>query len=329
MVQTAKVQNISVREIGPNPHNPRRLFDEKPMQILQESVEKLGILVPVTLYEAPKGHRPPNERFILLDGERRWRVAQQLYITEVPAIIVEPPSDTQNILTMFHIHNVREGWQLMPTALKLQTLIDQLQETNERKLSELTKLTVSQIRRCKILLTFPRKFQEMMLAPPNERMKADFFIELDRIRRPALEERFQPWISRGDRRCIQLLLDKYLNEVITAVTDFRQLAEIYRASKTIRQRNKLISEFDKFLDNPEMGIEDIVVPGATFAREAKEIHRSAKRLFSQINEIDIDVIASDIALINTLRRLSKMLHDKLEGGLLVGVRDAADNENSD
>jgi ParB/RepB/Spo0J family partition protein len=329
MVQTAKVQNISVRDIGPNPHNPRRLFDEEPMQILKESVQKLGILVPVTLYEAPRGHRPLNEKFIILDGERRWRVAKELYITEVPAIIVEPPSDTQNILTMFHIHNVREGWQLMPTALKLQTLIEQLQETSERKLSELTKLSVSQIRRCKILLTFPRKFQDMMLAPPNERMKADFFIELDRVRRPALEEKFQPWISRGDRRCIQILLDKYQSEVIRAVTDFRQLAEIYKASRTIRQRNKLINEFDEFLDSPEMGIDDIDVPGATFAREAKEIHRSAKRLFSQIDEIDIDVIAADIALINTLRRLSKMLHDKLEGGLLVGVRDGADNENSD
>lgn len=328
MVQTAKVQNIPVHEIAPNPHNPRRLFDEEPMQVLSESVQKLGILVPVTLYEAPRGHRPLNERFILLDGERRWRVAQRLKISQVPAIIVEPPSDTQNILTMFHIHNVREGWQLMPTALKLQTLMHQLQETNERKLSELTKLTVSQIRRCKILLTFPRKFQEMMLAPPDERMKADFFIELDRIRRPALEDKFQPWVGRGDRNCIQLLLDKYRTEVITAVTDFRQLAEVYRASTTARQRTKLISEFNKFLDDPEMGIDDIVVPGATFAREAKEIHRSAKRLFSQIDEIDIEAIASDIALINTLRRLTKMLQEKLEGGLLVGVKDAAD-ENSD
>ena len=161
------------------------------MQILRESVEKLGILVPVTLYEAPPHHKPPSEKYILLDGERRWRCAKSLGVNTVPAIIVERPDETQNILTMFHIHNVREGWQLMPTALKLQTLITALKETNERKLSELTKLSVAQIRRCKILLTYPKKYQNMMLAPPTERMKADFFIELDRIRRPALDRRFR------------------------------------------------------------------------------------------------------------------------------------------
>jgi ParB family chromosome partitioning protein len=328
-LDTAKVLNIKVQEIGPNPHNPRRLFDEEHMSILRESVQKLGVLVPVTLYEAPPGHRPTGEKFILLDGERRWRVAKELGRTDLPAIIVEPPSDTWNILTMFHIHNVREGWQLMPTALKLKTLMHELGETNERKLNELTKLSISQIRRCKILLTFPKKFQDMMLAPPSERMKADFFIELDRIRRPALEDKFEPWVSRGDKTCIQILLDKYQSAIINSVTEFRDLIEIYRASTTPRQHRRLVSEFNKFLDNQKMRIDDIIVPGATFAKEAKEINRSARRLFSQISDIDIEAIASDIELIDTLQQLNKLLHDKLEGGLLIGVKDAAINQDSD
>jgi ParB family transcriptional regulator, chromosome partitioning protein len=173
-VQSAKVQHIPTNKIGPNPHNPRRLFDAEPMQILKESVQKLGILVPVTLYKSPPEHQPKSEQYILLDGERRWRCAKELDIATVPAIIVERPNDTQNILTMFHIHNIREGWQLMPTAFKLKVLMDKLEQTNERKLSELTKLSVSQIRRCKILLSYPKRFQNMMLAPPSERMKADF-----------------------------------------------------------------------------------------------------------------------------------------------------------
>ena len=327
MVQVAKVQKIGIKEIGPNPHNPRRLFDEEPMRVLRESVEKLGILVPVTLYQAPRDHQPAYEKYILLDGERRWRVAKELSISRLPAIIVDPPSDTQNILTMFHIHNVREAWQLMPTALKLETLMKELDERNERKLAELTKLSVSQIRRCKILLDYPRKFQAMMLAPPTERMKADFFIELDRIRRPAREDRFEPWVKRGDPKCVGLLLDKYQSEVIVAVTDFRQLAEIYRASSTPRQKKKLINEFSEFLDSPDMGIDDIHVPGATFAREAKEISRSAKRLYSQVRDIDMENIASDVDLILTLRRLIKLLSKKLEGSLLVSVRDEPSDED--
>lgn len=328
-MQPAKVLTISVDQIGPNPHNPRRLFDEEPMKILRESVQKLGILVPVTLYEAPAGHRPSVERFVLLDGERRWRCAKDLSIDTVPAIVVERPTDTQNILTMFHIHNVREGWQLMPTALKLRTLMDQLQETNERKLAELTKLSISQIRRCKILLGYPKRFQNMMLAPPTERMKADFFIELDRIRRPARDDKFEPWIERGDSECVGILLNKYEDKVIVAVTDFRKLAEIYRASRTPGQHRRLVSQFRKFLDRPSMSIEDIEVPGATFAKEVKELQRSARRLVAQLESIEMEAIASDVDLVRTLNRLQKLLGERLEAGLLVGVRDAADNEYTD
>lgn len=323
----AKVQNTLVDEIGPNPHNPRRLFDEEPMKILRESVEKLGILVPVTLYEASKEHRPKSERFILLDGERRWRCAKELDLVSVPAIIVERPDETQNILTMFHIHNVREGWQLMPTALKLKTLMDKLAEENERKLSELTKLSVSQIRRCKILLTYPKKFQEMMLAPPTRRMKADFFIELDRIRRPSLDDKFKPWIERGDAKTVEILLDKYEREIIVAVTDFRRLAEIYRAASGTPKERRLVSEFKKFLDRPDMQIDDIEVPGASFAKEAKEIHRSARRLLSQLQEAEPEAIASDRGLVDTLSQLQKLLHSQLEFGLLVGVKDADDADS--
>jgi hypothetical protein len=250
-------------------------------------------------------------------------------MTTVPAIVVERPSETQNILTMFHIHNLREGWQLMPTALKLQTLIDQLHEQNERKLSELTKLSVAQIRRCKILLSYPKKFQNMMLAPTTERMKADFFIELDRVRRPALEDRFDPWIERGDKKSTEIVLEKYQDEVINAVTDFRHLAEIYRAAKAQNKQRRLVGEFNKFLSRPEMPIDDIDIPGANFAKETKEIQRSARRLLSQLEPLDIEVIASDAALVRTLKRLERVLHEKLEAGLLVGVRDDTGDADTD
>jgi len=324
---TASVLKIGIGEIGPNPHNPRRLFDEEPMKILLESVKKLGILVPLTVYQAPRGHRPTSERYILLDGERRWRCARELDFPDVPAIVVERPSDTQNILTMFHIHNLREGWQLMPTALKLKVLMDSLRETNERKLTELTKLSIPQIRRCKILLSYPVRFQNLMLAPSSERMKADFFIELDRVRRPALSDRFEPWVTRGDSQTVGILLDKYETEVITAVTDFRQLAEIYRSAVSQGKQRRLAREFNHFLSRPAMTIDDIEVPGASFARETKEIQRSARRLLSQIEPLQVEVIASDNTLIQTLKRLEHVIHEKLESGLLIGVHDDQNGDN--
>jgi ParB family chromosome partitioning protein len=325
---TSAVIDVHVEEIGPNPYNPRRLFDEEPMAILKESVRKLGILVPLTIYQAPGGHRPSAERYILLDGERRWRCAKELGLAKVPANVVDRPTDTTNILTMFHIHNLREGWQLMPTALQLKTLMERLQETNERKLNELTKLSISQIRRCKILLSYPVRFQNLMLAPVSERMKADFFIELDRIRRPAREDRFPAWIERGDSKTIEVLLEKYERGVIGAVTDFRHLAEIYKSAVNQHKQRRLASEFEKFLLRPNMTIDEIDIPGASFAKEAKEVNRSARRLLTQLESLETDVIASDIALVRILNKLERLIKSKLEAGLLVGVRDDGSSDSS-
>jgi ParB family transcriptional regulator, chromosome partitioning protein len=322
----AHVRQIATSSIEPNPHNPRRLFDEEPMQILEESINKLGILVPVTVYEPRKPKNPPKE-YVLLDGERRWRCALKLQLTTVPAIVVEEPTEEYNVLTMFHIHNVREGWQLMPTALKLQTLMEKFHETNERKLRELTKLSIPQIRRCKILLTYPKKFQNLMLAPTTERMKADFFIELQRIRGPALQEKFPPWRNRGDERCIEIILDKYLAGTIKAVTEFRRLIEVYRASVQLGKEKRFMRELELFLEDSEKSITDVSVAGASFAKEAKEIRRSASRLVTQLSNINLEDVAADEELVDLLRRLSKILQNKLDDALLSRVRDEPTEED--
>jgi ParB/RepB/Spo0J family partition protein len=322
-MKPAPVTPLNVDDIAPNPHNPRRLFDEEPMRILRESIKKLGVLVPITVYEPEKTEAELGKKYFILDGERRWRCALELKIEKIPAVIVEEPDDLTNILTMFHIHNVREGWQLMPIALKLQTLMRSLKEHNERKLAELTKLTVPQVRRCKILLTYPKRFQNMMLAPVSERLKTDFFIELQRIRGPALKERFSPWVERGDEKSVEIVLDKYSRGVIKAVTEFRRLAEVYRASVRVKRTKTFLRQLDRFLADPDRAIDDVVVPGATFAKEAKEIRRSARRLFMQLEAIELDAIASDEDTIDLLRRLAKILKAKLDEALLIGAQDAA------
>lgn len=207
-VRSARVTNIAVQNISPNPHNPRRLFDPDPLSVLKGSIDKLGVLVPLDVYPKDPSSDSVDDQFILLDGERRWRCVQELGISEVPCIIIEAPSEQHNILTMFHIHNVREGWQLMPTALKLEQLMGLLNPENERELAELTKLSISQVRRCKILLTYPDRFQQMMLTPVSDRFKADFFIDLQRIRGPALDNQFPLWVEREDENCVDLMIDK-------------------------------------------------------------------------------------------------------------------------
>jgi ParB/RepB/Spo0J family partition protein len=317
-MRTGKVRKIPLDHLDPNPHNPRRLFDEEPMKILKESIRKLGVLVPVTVYPKEKNKDDlAKDQFVLLDGERRWRCATSLQMRTIPAIIVEQPTEIDNILTMFHIHNLREGWQLMPTALKLEVLMKQLKERSERKLYVLTRLSITQIRRCKILLSYPKKFQNMMLAPPTKRLKSDFFIELHRIRHPLLKK-VTPWKKRGDVKCIDIILDKYLRGIITAVTEFRKLAEVYRGSIRVGKIREFYRVFDKFLDDRNMGIDSVIVEGASFEKETKEATKSVNRLSTQILSLDIDALASNKELILALKKLLKLIQDKLAKAMVIG-----------
>jgi len=293
------------------------------MQILKDSIAKLGVLVPVTVYrrKPATADRLGLTPYVLLDGERRWRCVRELGMLSIPAIIVEEPSEVNNILTMFHIHNLREGWQLMPTALKLETLMEELGSENERELATLSRLSVSQIRRCKILLTYHRKFQDMMLAPQSDRVRADFFIELDRIRGPAVSQQFPPWMDRGDEECIDIMLKKYLTGVISAVTEFRQLAAMYRASEERRQMPQFLSELDSFLSDPKMPIEEMSVAGAEYFKSTLELRRSAKRALTQLSRLNDEALASDEDLIKALQELAQEISRRLQQTLVVEAHD--------
>ena len=216
-------------QLSPNPLNPRRLFDQVQLDVLEDSIRKNGILVPLTVYEERNG------KFYILDGERRWRCAEKISreaanpkAVKIPANVVDPPSKVANVLFMFNIHNLRAEWELMPTALSLQLIMRELKEDNDEKLAELTKLSVPNIRRCKTLLAYDRKYQEMMLDPdPEKRVKTNFFIEL----KPVLDlyEKLPKRYRDGKDRnqLTDHFLKLYQTHKIKSVINFRRVLEAH------------------------------------------------------------------------------------------------------
>src|SRR5205085_2753899 len=81
----------------------------------------------------------------------------------VPVNEVAEPTLVQNIVTMFQIHKLRKDWELMPTAIKLELLMRELGERKEKRLAELTGLDEAVVVRCKKLLSYNKKYQDMML----------------------------------------------------------------------------------------------------------------------------------------------------------------------
>ena len=181
VIPAGQLRHLTPEEVKRSSNNPRHLFDPDQLLELKKNIAEHGVLVPITVYQA-KG----QAKFSILDGERRYRCVVELTKEghkakngaelKLPANVVEPPSKIAGLLYMFSIHNFREAWELMPTALSLKIVMEELEERDNKALSKLTGLSEPQIERCKKLLAFPERFQELSLDPnPTTRIPSNFW----------------------------------------------------------------------------------------------------------------------------------------------------------
>ncbi len=87
-----KVHRINLGSIVPSALQPRKDFAREALQELIDSIRQHGIIQPLIVRPAAasvlaRGEAQSGARFELIAGERRWRAAQELGLSEVPAII--------------------------------------------------------------------------------------------------------------------------------------------------------------------------------------------------------------------------------------------------
>ncbi len=227
------LRNISVEMIHQNPENPRLYFRQQEMDSLTESIRRHEVQVPISVYEE-------SGKFVLLDGERRWRASLKLSKKTIPAIIQEKPTAFANLVLMFNIHALREQWDLLTIAIKLPRVISLFEKEhgwspNEREVSEETGLARGTIRRCKLLMNLPDHHIDIIKAElkrpkSDQRITEDFYIEMERSLTTVA--RAMPEIIPDEEereRVRQVLLDKYQGKIINNIVDFRKIAKIARA----------------------------------------------------------------------------------------------------
>lgn len=80
-METGRVIFLPVKQLRPNPTQPRTVFREEALQELCESIRKHGILQPLSVRRTPAGYQ-------LICGERRLRAGILAGLTEVPCIVM-------------------------------------------------------------------------------------------------------------------------------------------------------------------------------------------------------------------------------------------------
>jgi ParB family chromosome partitioning protein len=84
--QLAEAKIIPLTQIGANPDQPRRAFDESTLRELADSIKARGVLQPIRV-------RPHGDSYQIVAGERRFRAAQLAGLQVLPAVVVEQDDD--------------------------------------------------------------------------------------------------------------------------------------------------------------------------------------------------------------------------------------------
>ena len=150
----SSTNKLKLMEIEPNHDQPRKIFDEKALSELADSISQHGVLQPLVV-------RPmTNGGYQLVAGERRWRAARIAGLTEVPVIIKELTDEETIEIAM--IENLqREDLNPLEEALGYSYMMDELKITQEEAAEKVGKSRPA-IANALRLLKLPEEIQEMV-----------------------------------------------------------------------------------------------------------------------------------------------------------------------
>ncbi|EAD9709514.1 ParB/RepB/Spo0J family partition protein [Listeria monocytogenes] len=147
------VQNIAIKEIKPNPYQPRKIFDAKAINELRDSIKIHGVLQPIILRNIDKGYE-------IVVGERRYRAAKEAKLKEIPAVVRDLTEEEMMELSV--IENLqREDLSPLEEAESYQFLMKKLGLT-QAKLAERVGKSRPYIANFVRLLTLPEEVQVML-----------------------------------------------------------------------------------------------------------------------------------------------------------------------
>jgi len=170
--QGARVEDIDVETITPNPFQPRKHFDEQALKELSESIAEHGLLQPIVVIEKEDG-------YLLIAGERRLRAHKLAKLETVKAIIADADIDDIKLRELALLENIqRENLNAIELANSYAELIE-VHEITHDNLSSIVHKSRSQITNTMRLLSLSTYAQEQLIFGKISQGHAKVLVGLD------------------------------------------------------------------------------------------------------------------------------------------------------
>lgn len=221
-----QVPLIPINQIRPNPHQPRKTFNQESLEDLAASIREHGIIQPLIVISDG-----PNQ-YTLIAGERRLRASKIAGLKEVPAIVRTATEQEQ--LEFAIIENVqREDLNPIERARAFQRLIDDFSLTHEEVAQRVGKSRVT-VTNALRLLNLPVGVQQAVLSGSISEGHARALLALNSPR--AIENVMETVISLGlNVRQTELLVNKTLGRVSSKSKTTDRSPELDSLENELRQ----------------------------------------------------------------------------------------------
>ncbi|QJC54098.1 ParB/RepB/Spo0J family partition protein [Paenibacillus albicereus] len=118
-----KVVEIDLKQLRPNPYQPRLTFHDESIHELAESIRQHGVIQPILVRSVLKGYE-------IIAGERRYRASQLCGLKTIPAVIRS--FTDQQTMEIALIENLqREDLNAIDLAAAYQAIMDKFDLTQE------------------------------------------------------------------------------------------------------------------------------------------------------------------------------------------------------
>ena len=307
-----RFERIAPDDIERNEQNPRIDFDEMKLDELAESIREKGVLVPITVYEKAK----PPAKYVLLDGERRWKAARRINLSRIPAWITRTPDAIENLETMFHIHMEREEWSRMEQTRALERLIEETGEHDATQLAKRTGIPESSITEMLRILAQPQEYQKLI---EDGDLPFNFFTEVhQRVIEPLKKRRPSVFDRTGAEHITAKFVDRrkqgYLTNVTGELRLISTMTQMAEQATDRRRQERYDAIIEKVINDITYPIDEAYEDVSGHAIETERFMKRCRRLDTTLQELGLDELSqSEVeALRQVLRNLVTTISEALE-----------------
>lgn len=275
---------VPIDKVIPNEKNPRNKghFRSEELSSLKRSIQTHGVLQPILVQPYRDGAK--DDRYLLIEGERRFSAARELGMTEMPAIIGRKQNDHDQLVSMWNVHTQHRGWEMAEQLRTIKELMERSNNKDETDVAEELGMTVATLRnRLKVL----EMGDEVVADIATDKIEYSSALRASEVASSLTKKRPDLVSKLGGTEEIQ---EQLLNKAKSRGKGISQ--ELVEAKKDLGDVKSVSDEVvEKYITDPTSKLHDVRKSQATLQerRKTESLARDLRRTTKDIKAFKVDL----------------------------------------